>query len=243
MGLVFQSWVAKSPKTPKTNEVFLAKKNQPKADCFFRVPHFFPGLAVDAMKYRILKSWRPQPVVVCCLNIRRWFLAMVTSPKCGERKFHLNSEPRFDVKICLSATCNAATDISNVSNLFKSTLQVDYRTFTSKDSSKFWPGILANGFTGINMPQPPPNHPNKPRHAWKKWPHDPTCVQRISKQSIKAKLPTCIVLVKYSGKGITLNLVVKNNVVKHVDLDLQLFLRDFENPTQIMSVSNLYWKV
>ena len=31
-------------------------------------------------------------------------------------------------------------------------------------------------------------------------------VQRISKQSIRAKLPTCIMLVKYSGKGITLHL-------------------------------------
>lgn len=73
--------------------------------------------------------------------------------------------------------------------------------------------------------------------------HDPTCVQRISKQSIKAKLPTCIVLVKYSGKGITLNLVVKKNVVKHVDLDFhQVFLRGLENPTQIMWVSNLYSK-
>ena len=70
--------------------------------------------------------------------------------------------------------------------------------------------------------------------SWQKLCMTPTCVQRISKQSIKAKLPTCIVLVKYSGKGITLNLVVKN-VVKDVDFGLPSSFSSLENPTQIMS--------
>lgn len=112
---------------------------------------------------------------------------MVTSPKTWRREI-----PNFDVKMCLNATCNAATDISNV---IKSTLQVHYRIFHFKWFFQILTWHLGK-LIHRNQHGPTIPKPSQQTATWQTWLHDPwpppVCKGSASKASrLNCPLASC----------------------------------------------------